>query len=154
MSILDPFKRVERLRKAQPKRAQEPNLQDRIPPGQYRTEKFPVLTNGPTPQIDLKTWRLKVFGLVEEEFELTWREFTALPTKTVKADIHCVTRWSQLDMVWEGVPFVELLQRIKPNPIFWHPWARSVPMPGQPESMLRCPWTNMCFWPISIMGRR
>ncbi len=64
----------------------------------------------------MKTWRLKVFGLVEEPFELTWEEFTALPTKTLKTDIHCVTRWSKLDTIWEGVPFKDLFHRVKPKP--------------------------------------
>ena len=116
MSIIDPIKRVQRLRKAQPKRKRDSNLEERIPPGQYQTEKFPVLTYGSTPRIDLKTWRLKVFGLVEEPFELTWEELTALPTKIIETDIHCVTRWSKLDTVWEGVPFKEFFKLIKPTP--------------------------------------
>lgn len=116
MSILDPSKRVQRLRQAQPKRERELNSKGRIPPGQYTTEKFPVLTYGPTPLIDLKTWRLKLFGLVEEPLELNWTEFTSLPTKTITADIHCVTRWSKLDTQWEGVAFKDLYQKIRPKP--------------------------------------
>lgn len=71
MSILDPFKRVQRLRQADPKRRPDTDLRERIPPGQYRTEKFPVLTYGETPVVDLKTWRLKVWGLVENPFTLS-----------------------------------------------------------------------------------
>jgi DMSO/TMAO reductase YedYZ molybdopterin-dependent catalytic subunit len=116
MSIRDPRKRIERLRKSRPKRKRDIDSEERIPPGQYQTEKFPVLTYGSTPGIDLNTWRLKVFGLVEEPFELTWKEFTALPTKTLKTDIHCVTRWSKLDTIWEGVSFKDLFRRVKPKP--------------------------------------
>ena len=113
MSILDPLKRVERLRKAKPKRLSE--TEEHIPPGQYKTEKFPVLTYGPTPTIELDAWRLKSFGLVDEELELNWQQFTALPTVTLETDIHCVTRWSKLDTVWEGVPFKEIMDRVKPK---------------------------------------
>lgn len=115
MSIRDPIKRVQRLRQANPKREQA-GERDRIPPGQYRTDKFPVLSYGPTPRIDLSTWRLRVFGLVEEPFEINWLEFTSLSTTIVKTDIHCVTRWSQLDTVWEGVRFGDFMRRVLPKP--------------------------------------
>lgn len=110
MSILDPFKRVERLKKAKPRRASESN--DRIPPGQYLTEKFPVLSAGPTPVVDLDTWQLRLFGLVEKEVSLNWADFKQLPRTIVKDDIHCVTRWSKLDTVWEGVLFSDLLKLV------------------------------------------
>lgn len=116
MSILDPFKRVQRLRQADPKRRRDADLRERIPPGQYRTEKFPVLTYGETPVIDLKTWRLKVWGLVGNPFTLTWEELQALPRKKIHVDIHCVTRWSLLDSDWEGVPFAAIAGRTKPLP--------------------------------------
>ncbi|HEX9652623.1 MAG TPA: sulfite oxidase-like oxidoreductase [bacterium] len=116
MSILDPIKRVQRLRQAQPKRQRDGGEQGRIPPGQYRTDKFPVLSYGATPRIDLNTWRLRVFGLVEKAIELSWTEFTALPTTTIKTDIHCVTRWSKLDTAWQGVLFRDFLQHIQPKP--------------------------------------
>lgn len=116
MSILDPFKRVQRLRQADPKRRPDADLRERIPPGQYRTEKFPVLTYGETPVVDLKTWRLKVWGLVENPFMLTWEELQALPRQKIHVDIHCVTRWSLLDSDWEGVPFTAIAERAKPLP--------------------------------------
>ena len=87
-----------------------------VPPGQYVTEKFPVLTFGPTPVIDLDSWRFKAFGLVEEEVALDWQQFTSLPKVTVDAEFHCVTQWSRLDNTWEGVAFSELMKRIKPRP--------------------------------------
>ncbi len=77
----------------------------RLPPGQSATLKFPVLHYGPVPPFDPQTWTLRVFGLVNEEKVWTWEEFLKLPTKTITCDIHCVTRWSKFDTVWEGVPF-------------------------------------------------
>ncbi len=77
----------------------------RLPPGQSATLKFPVLHYGPVPPFDPQTWTLHVFGLVNEEKVWTWEEFLKLPTKTITCDIHCVTRWSKFDTVWEGVPF-------------------------------------------------
>ena len=87
-----------------------------VPPGQYATEKFPVLTFGPTPVIDLDSWRFRAFGLVEEEVTLDWQQFTSLPKVTVDAEFHCVTQWSRLDNTWEGVAFSELMKRIRPKP--------------------------------------
>ena len=114
MAKIDPTERVARLRRAQPKRKRE--LDERLPEGQFVTEKFPVLTYGPVPKIDLDTWRLRITGLVEEDFELNWKEFTSLPTTRIEADIHCVTRWSKLDTVWEGVSARDLALRAKPRP--------------------------------------
>ena len=87
-----------------------------VPPGQYVTEKFPVLTFGPTPRIDLDTWRFRVFGLVEEEITLDWKQFTGLEKVTVDAAFHCVTQWSRLQNTWEGVAFNEVMKLIKPKP--------------------------------------
>ena len=75
-----------------------------MPPGQYLTEKFPVLTVGPNPEFDLATWDFAVFGEVDNPFKLSWDELQHLPQKEVTTDIHCVTRWSKLDTVWRGVP--------------------------------------------------
>ncbi len=116
MSILDPIKRVQRLRQADPRRRPDADLRERIPPGQYRTEKFPVLTYGETPVVERQDWRLKVWGLVENPMTLTWEEFQALPRKKIHVDIHCVTRWSLLDSEWEGVPFAVIAERAKPLP--------------------------------------
>src|SRR3954469_20996344 len=76
---------------------------ERVPPGQYLTERFPVLTVGPNPRCDLGTWDIRVFGEVENELRLTWDELMALPQREVLTDIHCVTRWSKLDTSWRGV---------------------------------------------------
>ena len=83
--------------------------ENRIPPGQTRTRKWPVLDAFGPPLIDLADWRLRVFGLVERPFTLTRAEFNALPRVKVFADFHCVTKWSRLGNVWEGVATRELL---------------------------------------------
>src|SRR3954447_22359426 len=70
---------------------------ERVPPGQYLTERFPVLTVGPNPDYDLANWDFTVFGEVEHELTLSWEELQALPQREVVTDIHCVTRWSKLD---------------------------------------------------------
>lgn len=77
----------------------------RLPPGQSLTHKFPVLTYGPNPPFDPQTWDMRVFGEVDQELRWTWDEFLKLPTQAITCDIHCVTRWSKFDTVWEGVPF-------------------------------------------------
>ena len=94
-----------------------------VPPGQHATEKFPVLTFGPTPDVDLDTWQLKVFGLVEEEVALDWQQFTDLPKVTVDAEFHCVTQWSRLENTWEGVAFNELMKLVTPKPDATHVMA-------------------------------
>jgi len=97
-------------------KTQDPAIAQRVPPGQYRTEKFPVLHYGSTPSTDLTTWDFKVFGEIDSPFRLTWTEFKALPRKTVQADLHCVTRWTKLDTTWEGVPIQEILTRAQLRP--------------------------------------
>ncbi len=96
--------------------APDQGLGERVPPGQFVTKKLPVLSYGPTPKIELDSWRLRVFGLVEKELELNWERFKALPRSTVDADFHCVTQWSALDNSWEGVLLSELLSLVQPKP--------------------------------------
>jgi len=96
------------------------DVADRIPPGQYRTEKFPVLHYGSVPHTKLETWDFNVFGEVDNPFRLTWDEFKALPRKTITTDIHCVTRWSMLDTTWEGVPIQEILRLAQVRPSATH----------------------------------
>jgi len=91
-------------------REQDAAVADRIPPGQYRTTKFPVLHYGSVPNTDLAKWDFKVWGEVDSPFTLTWQQFKELPRKTVDTDIHCVTRWTKLDTTWEGVPIQEILR--------------------------------------------
>jgi DMSO/TMAO reductase YedYZ molybdopterin-dependent catalytic subunit len=81
----------------------------RLPPGQYETRDFPVLSAGPTPRTSLATWDFTIRGPNAPVARWTWDEFQALPHETVKTDIHCVTKWSKLDTVWEGVSVDTLL---------------------------------------------
>ncbi len=89
---------------------------NRIPPRQSRTKKWPVLDASGTPYIDKKNWKFSIVGLVEEPIEWTWEEFQALPRTKVFADMHCVTRWSRLGNVWEGVSTREVLSHIQVKP--------------------------------------
>lgn len=97
------------------KDAPDRGMGDRVPPGQFLSNKFPVLTYGSTPKVDLDTWKFRVFGLVEQEVELTWDQFTKLTWTTVTADFHCVTQWSSLDNTWEGVTFPDLMALAQPK---------------------------------------
>jgi len=85
--------------------------QNRVPPGQSRTKKWPVLDASGPPRIDLDRWKLRMFGMVGQPVEWTWSEFLLLPRVRVFSDFHCVTRWSRLGNVWEGVSTRELLAR-------------------------------------------
>jgi DMSO/TMAO reductase YedYZ molybdopterin-dependent catalytic subunit len=84
---------------------------NRIPPGQSRTKKWPVLDAAGPPRVDLSKWRLRISGLVNDPIEWNWKEFQALPRVKVFADFHCVTRWSRLGNLWEGVSTLDLLAR-------------------------------------------
>ncbi|HLY31915.1 MAG TPA: sulfite oxidase-like oxidoreductase, partial [Ktedonobacterales bacterium] len=92
------------------------NGEPRLPPGQYLTKKWPVLSYEGTPRFNPATYRFKVWGAVEQPIELTWDELQALPQIEITTDIHCVTTWSRYDNVWRGIPAREILQRVKPTP--------------------------------------
>jgi DMSO/TMAO reductase YedYZ molybdopterin-dependent catalytic subunit len=76
---------------------------DRVPPGQYVTDDFPVLSAGPTPRTPLAQWDFTIRDTAGQSIRWTWSEFQALPRESVTTDIHCVTKWSKLGTVWEGV---------------------------------------------------
>jgi DMSO/TMAO reductase YedYZ molybdopterin-dependent catalytic subunit len=88
----------------------------RLPPGQYLTDKWPVLHAGSVPDVDLATWTFRVFGEVEQELELAWQQFNELPRSSTLQDIHCVTRWSRFDAGFEGVRWRELAKLCRPRP--------------------------------------
>jgi DMSO/TMAO reductase YedYZ molybdopterin-dependent catalytic subunit len=90
-------------------RAAGRDLKERIPPGQFETNEFPVLSAGPTPRVPLERWDFTIYGDIAEELRWTWDEFLQLPHETVTVDIHCVTKWSKLDTVWTGVSVETLL---------------------------------------------
>lgn len=87
----------------------------RLPPGQYLTKKWPVLSYEPTPRFDAQKYRFRVYGEVAHPFELTWDELRALPRTELTTDIHCVTTWSRYDNRWEGIHIREILKRAEPN---------------------------------------
>jgi DMSO/TMAO reductase YedYZ molybdopterin-dependent catalytic subunit len=94
--------------------------QNRVPPGQRLIKNWPVLHYGGVPRISADNWNLRLFGLVEEERNLSYREFLALPRARVLSDVHCVTGWSRLDNQWEGVltTTLKVLVRIMPEARF------------------------------------
>jgi DMSO/TMAO reductase YedYZ molybdopterin-dependent catalytic subunit len=94
------------------RRREEPPEGDRLPPGQYLTRDFPVLSAGPTPDIALDEWELSVTGAVDEPRHWTWEEFQALAKDQPTVDIHCVTSWTKLDTTWEGVSLDTLLDGV------------------------------------------
>jgi DMSO/TMAO reductase YedYZ molybdopterin-dependent catalytic subunit len=93
---------------------------DRLPPGQYLTEKWPVLHYGSVPKVDLTNWDFRLDGLVEQPVRLSYDELMKLPRKSVKADVHCVTRWSMLGDIWEGIPISELMKLVQLKPEATH----------------------------------
>ncbi len=103
--------KIERLREKIAERDRE-----RVPPGQFVTQGWPVLHYGSVPHANLATWDFRVWGLVEEPLQWSWEEFKALPRTEIVTDIHCVTRWSKLGQTWEGVPMRYVLEQVKPKP--------------------------------------
>ena len=101
-------------------RGQDPASASRVPPGQYLTEKLPVLHYGGVPRTDLATWDLRVHGLTGTALTFSWDQFLALPRAEVTADIHCVTRWSKLNTRWEGVPIRAILEMAQLRPDATH----------------------------------
>jgi DMSO/TMAO reductase YedYZ molybdopterin-dependent catalytic subunit len=95
----------------------------RIPPGQYLTPDFPVLSAGPTPRTPLDEWSLTLHGAVERAASWTWEEFLALPQETLTVDIHCVTKWSKLDTTWTGVAIDTLLDVVDTSAEFVTAWC-------------------------------
>jgi DMSO/TMAO reductase YedYZ molybdopterin-dependent catalytic subunit len=92
----------------------------RVPPGQYITERFPVLHAGVTPRVDLSKWDFQIKGLVESPVTFSYQDLLDMPQVTRTLDIHCVTKWSKLDTQWEGVAVTELMSRVKLAPNVTH----------------------------------
>jgi len=86
---------------------------DRVPPGQYVTTDFPVLSAGPTPHTALDRWDFAIVGEVDRSRRWTWEQFRALPSEEVTVDLHCVIKWSKLDTVWRGVSIDTLLEGVE-----------------------------------------
>jgi DMSO/TMAO reductase YedYZ molybdopterin-dependent catalytic subunit len=119
MGILDDWFKAKKEQKAraESKNPGAPAGDPRIPPGQVKTEKWPVLHTGMVPHaaqsFDPAAWDLRVFGEVDRPLILSWAEFNALPRITDRSDFHCVTRWSRLDNTWEGVSLAEIMTRAR-----------------------------------------
>jgi DMSO/TMAO reductase YedYZ molybdopterin-dependent catalytic subunit len=95
----------------------------RVPPGQYVTGDFPVLSAGPTPYTPLDEWSFTIHGAVAEPVSWPWEEFTALPAEMVTVDIHCVTKWSKLDTTWKGVSLDTLLGAVETDAAYLTVWC-------------------------------
>jgi DMSO/TMAO reductase YedYZ molybdopterin-dependent catalytic subunit len=91
----------------------QPAKAGRIPPGQYLTEDFPVLSAGPTPRTPLERWSFTIEGQVRAKVSWTWEQFLQLPQQTFVVDISCVTKWTKLDTKWEGVSLDTLLEQVE-----------------------------------------
>jgi DMSO/TMAO reductase YedYZ molybdopterin-dependent catalytic subunit len=87
----------------------------RLPPGQYLTKKWPILSYETTPKFDADAYRFKIWGEVEEPMELTWKQLQSLPHVTLTADFHCVTTWSRYENAWEGIHISEIIKLVKPR---------------------------------------
>lgn len=96
-------------------RRRDPELARRLPPGQYVTDDFPVLSAGPTPRTPEAQWDFVVSGAVETPQHWSWAEFRTLPRELITADIHCVTKWSKFDTKWEGIALKTILDAAKPQ---------------------------------------
>ncbi len=92
----------------------------RIPPGQYYTERFPVLHAGTVPRTDLAEWDFTVEGLVASPQRWVYQDMLSMPVARRTFDIHCVTKWSKLDTDWEGIPVADVMSRIEPLPTATH----------------------------------
>src|SRR5947208_5243456 len=95
----------------------------RVPPGQYVTSDFPVLSAGPTPHTPLEDWSFTIHGAVEEPVSWPWEEFLALPAETLTVNIHCVTKWSKLDTTWKGVSLDTLLEYVSTEANYLTAWS-------------------------------
>jgi DMSO/TMAO reductase YedYZ molybdopterin-dependent catalytic subunit len=95
----------------------------RVPPGQYVTTDFPVLSAGPTPHTPLDEWTFGITGNVDQPVSLTWEELLALPAETPTVDIHCVTKWSKFDTMWKGVSVDALLADVKTDAKYLSAWC-------------------------------
>ena len=95
----------------------------RVPPGQYVTHDFPVLSAGPTPQTPLRDWTFSITGALDEPRLWSWEELQALPREEVTVDIHCVTKWSKLDTTWAGVSVDTLLDGVETEAEYVTAWS-------------------------------
>jgi DMSO/TMAO reductase YedYZ molybdopterin-dependent catalytic subunit len=120
----------------------------RLPPGQTATAKWPVLTFGATPEVNLARWTFRIFGAVATERRWTWDELSRLPRVEVVSDVHCVTRWSRLDNRWEGVRPRDLLAEAGPLPA-----ARYVMVHADPDYTTNLPLGSLLDDDVALAFR-
>jgi DMSO/TMAO reductase YedYZ molybdopterin-dependent catalytic subunit len=96
------------------------DIANRVPPGQTLTDKFPVLSYGPTPRFNSEKWDFRVVGLIAAPLYFNYQQFRELPQSKLVADFHCVTTWSRLDNAWEGVAVRDLMAMVKLAPSVAH----------------------------------
>jgi DMSO/TMAO reductase YedYZ molybdopterin-dependent catalytic subunit len=122
---------------------------ERLPPGQNRVEKWPVLDLGVHPHVAPADWRLAIDGLVANPVSWDWAQFRAQPQVTTRSDIHCVTTWSHFDNVWEGVAARHVLGVVRPRPearfLMFHSldgYTTNLPLPyfDDDEALLAHSW--------------
>ena len=101
------------------RRREQPGAEGRVPPGQYVTSDFPVLSAGPTPHTPLDQWTFSIRVGGQTAKPWSWDEMRALPAESVTADIHCVTRWSKLDTRWQAVSLDTLLEQVEHDHAWW-----------------------------------
>src|ERR1700752_4922641 len=118
----------------------------RVPPGQYVTQDFPVLSAGPTPHGSLDSWSFTIRGQVDQPHTWTWDEFQALSRETVTRDIHCVTKWSKLDTVWDGVSVDTLLAEAAKRGVQPGPFVMAVSDGGYTTNLLLADVTGGKAW--------
>jgi DMSO/TMAO reductase YedYZ molybdopterin-dependent catalytic subunit len=111
-----------------------PGAAGKLPPGQYETRDFPVLSAGPTPHTPLASWNFTLGGPGGATTRWSWKEFEALPHETITTDIHCVTKWSKLDTSWRGVSLDTLLEGVQTEAEYVTAWsdggyATNLPLP-------------------------
>ncbi|MEC4895697.1 MAG: sulfite oxidase-like oxidoreductase [Oscillatoria sp. PMC 1051.18] len=90
----------------------DPEYSDRVPPGQYLTKGFPVLTYGTVPRISTDEWKLRIWGLVQPK-TFSWVEIMNMPQSEFTKDFHCVTRWSKLDVKWRGIKVTDFMKNVE-----------------------------------------
>src|SRR5436305_10404398 len=95
----------------------------RVPPGQYVTRDFPVLSAGPTPRTNVEDWSFTIDGAVEAAVSWSWSDLMELPAQSVTRDLHCVTKWSKLDTSWRGVSVDVLLKRVTTQAAYLTAWS-------------------------------
>jgi len=123
---------------------------NRLPPGQYETRDFPVLSAGPTPQTSLAEWDFRIEGLDGKSMRWSWTDILALPHETPTVDIHCVTKWSKFDTKWEGVSVDLLLDAARDAGVAEQPFIMAFSDGGYTTNLPRGDLTGGKAWIVFL----